>query len=288
MHSDMSHIIGVGEEKKKSDMQWSDADLQGGANNIFGNSLFHNLGGKFEEVSDKMGVEDYWPWGLSTGDLNADGFQDLFITASMNFPFRYGVNSLLLNDRGKIFRDSEFILGVEPRRGGRTHELLTTVDCDGEDQGHQACAGKKGTVKIMSALGSRSSAIFDLDGDGDLDIVTNDFNSEPMILISNLAQKRPGLHYLKVALQGTVSNRDAIGARVQVRAGGQTYTQWNDGKSGYLSQSDMPLYFGLGDAAKIDVVEVTWPSGRKQTVTGSKMNGQIAIVEEREVAAAKK
>jgi hypothetical protein len=286
MHSDMSKLVGVDEEKKKSDMQWSDEVLQGGANNIFGNSMYHNLGGgKFEEVSDAMGVEDYWPWGLSAGDLNADGYQDLFITASMDFPFRYGINSLLLNDRGRIFRDSEFILGVEPRRGGRTHEFLTEVDCDGEDAGNAACAGKTGKVKIMSALGSRSSAIFDLDGDGDLDIVTNDFNSEPMILISDLAQKKPGLHYLKIALQGTVSNRDAIGARVQVRAGGQTYTQWNDGKSGYLSQSDMPLYFGLGDAKKIDAVEVTWPSGRKQTVTAPKMNRQLAIVEEREKAA---
>jgi len=99
--------------------------------------------------------------------------------------------------------------------------------------------------------------------------------------ISNLAQKKPGLRYLKVRLQGTASNRDAIGAKVQVKAGGKTYTQWNDGKSGYLSQSsELPLYFGLGSAAKVDAVEVTWPSGRKQTVTGPKVNGQIQVVEE--------
>jgi hypothetical protein len=282
MHSDMSLLIGVDKEKLKADMQWSDDVLQGGANNLFGNSLYHNLGGgKFEEVSDPMGVEDYWPWGLSVGDLNADGYQDLFITASMNFPFRYGINSLLLNDRGKIFRDSEFILGVEPRRGGRTHFEMAEVDCDGEEQGNAICKGRTGKVKVMSTYGSRSSVIFDLDNDGDLDIVTNDFNSEPMVLISNLAQKRPNLRYLKVRLQGTVSNRDGLGAKVQVKAGGQTWTQWNDGKSGYLSQSSMPLYFGLGDAAKVDAVEVTWPSGHKQTVAGPKLNGQIEIVEEK-------
>jgi enediyne biosynthesis protein E4 len=281
MHSDMSKAVGVNEESRKSDIQWTDAELQGGANNIFGNSLYHNLGGgKFEEVSDAMNVEDYWPWGLSTGDLNADGYQDLFITASMNFPFRYGINALRLNDRGKIFRDSEFILGVEPRRGGRTHELMIELDCDSEDPSVKPCAGRSGKVKVMSALGTRSSAILDLDGDGDLDIVTNDFNSEPMVLISNLAQKKPGLRYLKVRLRGTASNRDAIGAKVEVKAGGKTYTQWNDGKSGYLSQSSEPLYFGLGDAAKVDSVEVTWPSGRKQTVTDPKVNGQIQVVEE--------
>jgi hypothetical protein len=280
MHSDMSQLIGVDKEKLKSNMQWSEAMLQGGANNIFGNALYHNLGGgKLAEVSDAMGVENYWPWGLSSGDLNADGYQDLFIAASMNFPFRYGINSLLLNDRGKIFRDSEFILGVEPRRGGRTHFFMAEMDCDGADKAKTPCAGKTGKVRIMSTLGSRSSAIFDLDNDGDLDIVTNDFNSEPMVLVSDLSEKKP-IHWLKVKLRGTRSNRDGLGARVRVKAGGQTWTQWNDGNSGYLSHSVMPLYFGLGDAKGVDAVEVAWPSGRTQTVARPKVNTEIEIVEE--------
>jgi hypothetical protein len=280
MHSDMSQIVTVDREKLKSDMQWPDPFLQGGANNIFGNALYHNLGGgKFEEVSDPMGVENYWPWGFSSGDLNADGFQDLFVTASMNFPFRYAVNSLFLNDRGKVFRDSEFILGVEPRRDGRTHAFLTEMDCNGVDKPKTPCAGKTGKVKIMSTLGSRSSAILDLEGDGDLDIVTNDLNSEPMVLVSNLSEKKKDLRWLKVKLRGTESNRDAIGARVRVKAGGQIWTQWNDGKSGYLSQSQMPLYFGLGDAAKVDSVEVLWPSGKTQTVQNPKVGSQIEVVE---------
>ena len=81
-------------------------------------------------------------------------------------------------------------------------------------------------------------------------------------------------------LVGTVSNRNGLGATVRVRAGGQTYTKYNDGKSGYLSQSALPLYFGLGDAAKIDRVEVDWPSGRKQVLTtGLEENKTLQITE---------
>jgi hypothetical protein len=284
MHSDMSKEVGVSEEKRKSEMAWAESFLAGGANNIFGNALWKNLGGgRFAEVSDEMGVENYWPWGVSAGDLNADGFQDLFITASMNYPFRYGVNSVLLNDRGKVFRDSEFILGIEPRRDGRTHISLGEVDCDGADRDRRVCMSQTGRLtgkrELMSTLGSRTSAIFDLEGDGDLDVVTGDLHSEPQVLVSNLAEKKK-VRFLSVRLRGTASNRDALGARVRVRAGGQTWTQWNDGKSGYLSQSRMPLYFGLGDVQKVDAVEVTWPSGRTQTVSRPKINAEIEIVEE--------
>jgi len=94
--------------------------------------------------------------------------------------------------------------------------------------------------------------MFDLDNDGDLDIVTNDFNSAPQVLVSDLAQVR-NIHWLKVVLIGTHSNRNGLGATVRVQAAGQTYTKYNDGKSGYLSQSVLPLYFGLGDATKIDL-----------------------------------
>jgi len=121
--------------------------------------------------------------------------------------------------------------------------------------------------------------MFDLDNDGDLDIVTNDFNSEPQVLISDLAQRKE-IHWLKIVLEGTASNRNGLGATVRLRAGGQTYLKYNDGKSGYLSQSVLPLYFGLGDTKKIDSVEVAWPSGRKQVVTtGLRVNETRKITE---------
>jgi hypothetical protein len=125
MHSDMSEEVGPDGEKAKSHMTWPESYLQGGANNIWGNAAYHNLGGgKFEEISDRLGFENYWPWGFSAGDVNADGWDDVFITSGMGFPFRYGINSMLLNDRGQKFDDAEFVLGIEPRRADRTHAVV--------------------------------------------------------------------------------------------------------------------------------------------------------------------
>jgi hypothetical protein len=293
MHSDMSQEVGPDKEKLKSDMRYPGSFLQGGMpqdkyveggeKSIFGNAFYHNLGsGKFEEISDRLGLETYWPWGISVGDINADGWDDVFVAAGMGFPFRYGVNSMLLNNRGQGFLDAEFILGIEPRRDHRTHTFWFSIDCAQAPggQGVDACAGRSsGTVNIMGALSSRSSVIFDLDNDGDLDIVTNDFNSEPMVLISDLAQVKQ-IHWLKVVLNGIQSNRNGLGATVRVKAGNRTFTKYNDGKSGYLAQSVLPLYFGLGDATKIDRIEIDWPSGRKQVVTKDlRINQTLKVTE---------
>src|SRR6185436_5737200 len=104
------------------------------------------------------------------------------------------------------------------------------------------------------ACSSRSSVIFDLDDDGDLDIVTNEMNDRPQVLVSNAAEKK-ALHWIKVKLVGSRSNREGLGAVVKVTAGGKTWQQRFDGKSGYLGQSAMPLYFGLGEATKLDLIE---------------------------------
>ncbi|MDX1503591.1 MAG: CRTAC1 family protein [Thermoanaerobaculia bacterium] len=279
MHSDMSRQVGPEAEKLKSEMQWTEPYLAGGDNNIFGNAFYENRGdGKMEEISDLVGAENYWPWGLSVGDLNADGWEDVFIASSMSYPWRYAVNTVLLNDRGTYFRDAEFILGVEPRRGGATKTHWYDLDCSGPDRGHQACEGQEGRIEVWGALGTRSAAIFDLDEDGDLDVVTSEFHARPQVLVSDLAQKRE-INFLKVRLVGTRSNRDGLGARVTVRAGETAWTQTHDGKSGYLAQSSLPLYFGLGETTEVDAVEVEWPSGTTQRVTGVTVGTPLEIVE---------
>jgi hypothetical protein len=280
MHSDMSEEIGPEREKLKSRMQWTDAFLQGGANNVFGNAFYRNAGGgRFDEISDTIGAENYWPWGPSVGDVNADGWDDVFIASGMGFPFRYGPNSLLVNDRGRKFVDADLLLGIEPRRGGRTSAPTFDVDCATEGAGRKACAEEKGPITVAGTLSSRSSVIFDLDQDGDLDIVTNEFNAGPQILVSDLAQRKR-VHFLRVRLVGRASNRAGLGATVKVRAGPLVLTKYNDGKSGYLSQSAIPLYFGLGAARKVDRVEVVWPSGRKSVVDKDIAVGGTLLVPE--------
>ena len=281
MHSDMSQQVGPDREKEKSEMVWPESLLLTKGQSIWGNALFRQISpNSFEEISDRVGAENYWPWGLSVGDLNADGFDDAFIASSMNFPFRYAVNSLLLNDHGRSFIDAEFVVGVEPRTDGRTALPWFEVDCSAADQDHIDCQGRQDPLVVWSSIGSRSSVIFDLDDDGDLDIVTNDFGSEPLVLISNLSEQSTPLNYLKVTLVGTQSNKDGCGAMVTVKTADQSSLKVQDGKSGYLSQSVLPLYFGLGNSTVVDAIEVRWPSGKTQTVSGPVTANQNFLIRE--------
>lgn len=295
MHSDMfTDIPGddwLLERQKAIEAQVPDAIINDDKSHyVFGNSLFASRVGasgtvtSHDEVSDQMGVETYWPWGPSVDDLNADGWDDIVVTGGMNFPFRYATNVVLLNEAGHHFLSSEFTLGVEPRAGGKTEQVWYQPDCtpgnaESQERGCEICAthpadipgchrDADGRLTMMAAIGSRSAAIFDLDNDGDLDIVTNDFNGPPQVLVSDLAAHRT-IHWLKVRVQGTRGNRDGIGALVTVvKADGSRQMKQVDGKSGYLSQSEMPLYFGLGVADGVQEIDVKWPGGRVQRVSG--------------------
>src|SRR5262249_39218575 len=104
----------------------------------------------------------------------------------------------------------------------------------------------------------RGLATGDLDNDGRIDIALLSQNSP----VAYLRNRTPAGHSVTLRLEGTTSNRDAVGAHVAVTAGGRRQVAQRSGGGSYLSASDPRLHFGLGGAARIEVVEVTWPSGR--------------------------
>ncbi len=280
MHSDMMENTTAEYDKLKMRQQWPESTLRTGGISIFGNALFEADGGAFADVSDDTGAEMYWPWGLSIGDLNADGYEDALISAGMGFWFRYGPNSLLLNNAGAGFVDAEFAVGLEPRPDGSLFRPWFVVDCDGPDAGNRHCDGEEGIVRYAEAHSSRGTLLVDIDQDGDLDVIMGEWNAPPMVLTSNLSELG-GLNYLTIDLEGTTSNRDGLGAVVRVISGAMTQTFAHDGQSGYLAQSDQPLYVGLGDVSAADRIEVTWPTGATQVLEGPIASGTaVEIVEE--------
>ncbi len=130
-----------------------------------------------------------------------------------------------------------------------------------------------------SAIGarhvSRGCAFGDFDNDGDLDIVIMN-QHEPPSLLRNDAPKEN--HWIKVRLEGTKSNRSAIGARVLVRYGGKTQAQAVMSQASYMSSNDPRLHFGLGAETTADI-EVIWPSGAVEKYSGQPANQLITLLE---------
>ena len=294
MHSDMTTAqINAGDtnltvafDKTKSDAwcaaEWKPEQFRAASRSVFGNAFFQNQGSvqAFAEVSAAVGAETYWPWGVTVADFNADGDEDVFVTAGMGYPLRYVANSLLLNESGRRFVDAESVLGLEPRRGDpMLREAFVLDTALPEERRHPLAKGRSGKVQVMGTASSRSSVALDVDGDGDLDLVTNEWHDAPQVLISDLSA-RTTLRFLQVRLVGTVSNRDGLGATVRVHCGSRVQTRFHDGKSGYLAQSSLPLYFGLGSDTAVDRIEVVWPSGRRQVRSGPiPINGTLELVE---------
>jgi hypothetical protein len=223
---------------------------------VFGNTLFRNLGGgKFAEVSDRAGMETFWPWGIATGDFNNDGYEDVYLPSGMGYPFFYWPSSLMMNNGNGTFTDRAEAEGIEPPPGG----IYQAAKIGGQP----------------AARSARCAATADFDGDGRLDIVANNFNDAP----SYFKNEFPRKNYIAFRLRGTRSNRDAIGALVKLYTGKEIMVRQVQAAGGYLSQSSKTVHFGLGDRRRIDRVEIRWPSGRRQTIKNPALNRRHDVVE---------
>ncbi len=267
------------------------------ANDTTANYLWHNLGGlKFEEAGLPDGVscnaDGAFQAGMGTacGDLDGDGRPDLLVT---NF---YGESTTFFrNLGGGLFADQTAAVGL----AGPSHYLLGfgIVLFDANDDGRPDLATANGHVNderpdspyAMPALlmvggeGGRLADVTrdagapwtvprvarglvagDLDGDGRLDLLVV-AQQDPLVYLHN---ETKGGRSLVLQLEGTRSNRDAVGAVATATVGGKTLRAWRTGGGSFQSASDPRLHFGLGDATRADKVEVRWPSGRVDTHTG--------------------
>jgi len=117
---------------------------------------------------------------------------------------------------------------------------------------------------VDNDLDGRGIGVSDFDNDGILDFYQS--NADQPGLLYRGATEKPG-NWVELRLTGTKSNRDAIGARVTLKAGGMSLMREVNGGNGYSSQSTKRLHFGIGSTAKIDSVEIRWPSGLVEKVT---------------------
>ena len=211
--------------------------------------LWRNQGaGLFMEESTPSHVADatfeYLGFGAGFLDYDNDGWLDLFIA------------------NGHVYPE------VEHSKTGE-HYLQTCQLLHNEGNGQfRETTQEAGTGFALRHAG-RGVAFGDLFNDGNVDVLVNNNDGPPTLLRNQGTGSKPANHWISLQLIGTRSNRDAIGARVFLTAGGMR--QRRDVKSGGsdLSSSDPRLHFGLGGAAPVDSVEVRWPSGLKQAVSRS-------------------
>ena len=261
------------------------------ANDGMGNYLFHNLGGlRFEEIAHAAGVAcnaeggSQASMGIACGDLDGDGTPDLVVT---NF---FNESSTLFQNLGRgLFGDRTAASGLGPasryylgfgtafldyNNDGRLDLLTANGNVNderpynfysmpaqllaGRDRGRlldvsAGCGPPWGVLRI-----GRGLAAGDLDNDGRVDAVILSQN-EPLAYFHNRA---PGGHFVTIRLEGTVSNRDGVGAVVTLNCGGRRQVASRFGGGSYQSACDTRLHFGLGPATRIETIEVRWPSGR--------------------------
>jgi len=270
------------------------------------NFLFRNEGnGRFVEVAMTAGVaiaddgKVLSSMGADFKDLDNDGRPDLFLTALANetFPYYRNLGNGLFADmtyRSRIgaasLPHSGWGLGVFDFDNDGWKDIFT-ANGDVQDntglfssraskqQNQLLLNGAKGTF-TSTLFGDpaqhRGAAFADLDGDGRIDAVVTRLGAPPLLLRNTLGQ---GNHWLAIHLKGRRSNRDGLGARIRIVAAGKAQYWQVSTAVGYLSSSEKTARFGLAKATIVDLIEITWPSGLKQSLKDIPAD-QILTVEE--------
>jgi hypothetical protein len=230
----------------------------------------------FENLASGLGVDlGGWSWGAQFGDLNNDGAQDLYLT---NGYVSAGERSSYWYDFSVIAVGHSTIIGDAanwPAMRGRSlsgYQRKRVWLNDGLGTFTEVAQA----VGVTDAFDGRAVALADFGNRGALDVVVANQRG-PLLLYRNSVD--PARHWLGVELEGTVSNRGAIGARVELHWGGRVQRQDVVAASGFSAQNQRRLHFGLGAAAQVDRVVITWPSGQRDTLVGPEVDRVHTVTE---------
>ncbi len=283
------------------------------ANDTTRNFLFHNLGnGVFEEVgmfegvafdrdgkaTSGMGIDAAWfrndqDLGVMVGNF-ANEMSALYVMADGQTPFAdeavlegLGPPSRLALTFGVLFLDYDLDgrLDLLQANGHLEHEINSVQPSQHYAQSPQllwncgdACRVRfveaRDTGDLGKPLVGRSAASADIDGDGDLDLLITQNGRRP-VLFRN--EQQLGHHWLRLRLQGTTSNRSAIGARIELTARGVTQRRELVPSRGFMGQMELPITFGLGAAERVESLVIHWPAGGRQELPVDRVDTLLTL-----------
>jgi len=231
--------------------------------------------GKFRNVAEGEIADAGWAWGSQFGDLNNDGANELFVTngfisADRQKSYWYSM-SKIAGANGRLFEDAT------------TWPVFGTASLSGYERSRVYLnRGVAGWVDVARKVGvtdeydGRAVAFADLSNHGAVDVIVANQN-QPALLYRNTPA--PSNHWIAFRLVGTRSNRSAIGAEVMLESGDLRQRRVVDGGSGFASQNDRRLHFGLGAREWVDRITISWPSGVRQIVARPPIDGFVTITE---------
>ena len=231
---------------------------------------------RYDNMATAMGVDmGGWSFGAQFGDLNNDGFLDLY---AVNGNVSLDRNRSYWYDYSKVAGGNQAIISDAanwPPLDGRSlsgfQQKRVWIN-DGAGQFKEVAQ----LIGVTDIYDGRSIALADFGNRGVLDAVVANERG-PLLLYRNTVT--PGNRWIEFELEGSASNRSAIGAQAKVFWNGQQQVQEVSGGSGFCAQNQRRLHFGLGQVTAIDRVEIRWPSGKTQTIAAPELNRIHKVVE---------